>query len=209
MPSTPALVIATPGAEPLVEEGYAAALLLDAWAVLDRPTLDAGEESLRRWLAAAALVRGREHGGVVVLAGAPTHDRLPPVEALVRWAPEWFADRELDERAALRLPPTVWTARLSGTQAALREALAALPGEGLPAGVEVIGPVALPGPTTPATRAAASIPEGDRPAHALLRADHGEARAAADALGRLRRVRSTHRDSGAVAVRVGAHELGG
>ena len=40
--ATPALVIATPGAEPVAEGGYAACLLLDAWASLDRPTLDAG-----------------------------------------------------------------------------------------------------------------------------------------------------------------------
>ncbi|MBD3785295.1 MAG: primosome assembly protein PriA, partial [Micrococcales bacterium] len=44
---TPRLVVATPGAEPVAEGGYAAALLLDAWALLDRPTLDAGEEALR------------------------------------------------------------------------------------------------------------------------------------------------------------------
>ena len=43
VPDTPALVIATPGAEPVTERGYAAALLLDAWALLDRPRLDAGE----------------------------------------------------------------------------------------------------------------------------------------------------------------------
>lgn len=214
VPPAPALVIATPGAEPLVEDGYAAALLLDAWAVLDRPTLDAGEEALRRWLAAAALVRGRERGGVVVLAGAPTHDRLPPVEALVRWAPEWFADRELAERAALRLPPAVWTARLSGTQGALRDALAALPAEGLPEAVERIGPVpaeihAPDAGSSPRAGGAAPIPEADRPAHVLLRADPADAPAATAALGRLRRVRSVRKDATAIGVRVGAHELGG
>lgn len=210
VPPTPALVIATPGAEPLVEGGYAAALLLDAWAVLDRPTLDAGEEALRRWLAAAALVRGRERGGVVVLAGAPTHDRLPPVEALVRWAPEWFADRELTERAALRLPPTVWTARLSGTQGALRDALAALPVEGLPQAVERIGPVLIePNVREPGQGRATvpAIPEAERPAQVLLRADPGIAADAAAALGRLRRVRSVRKEAGALGVRVGAYEL--
>ena len=53
----PSLVISTPGAEPVAENGYAATLLLDAWALLGRPTLDASEEALRRWLAAAALTR--------------------------------------------------------------------------------------------------------------------------------------------------------
>lgn len=38
----PALVVSTPGAEPVAEGGYAAALLLDGWAMLGRPDLRAG-----------------------------------------------------------------------------------------------------------------------------------------------------------------------
>jgi len=78
----PGLFIATPGAEPVAEGGYAATLLLDAWASMDRPTLDASEEALRRWLGAAALTRGASDGGVTVLCGAPTHTTLPLVAAL-------------------------------------------------------------------------------------------------------------------------------
>ena len=62
------------------------------------------EEALRRWTAAQALTRGREAGGQVVLCGAPTHVTLPAVEALVRVAPRWFAERELAERAAWSAP---------------------------------------------------------------------------------------------------------
>ena len=71
VPSTPRLVIATPGAEPTTEEGYAAGVLLDAWSLLDRPELDAAEDTLRRWIGAAALVRPRAQGGVVVVGGVP------------------------------------------------------------------------------------------------------------------------------------------
>src|SRR5665811_224219 len=110
----PSLVISTPGAEPLAENGYAATLLLDAWASLDRPTLDASEEALRRWMAAAALTRSGSLGGVTVLCGAPTHTTLPLVEALVRWDPVWFAARELAERVELSLPPAVRMAQLVG-----------------------------------------------------------------------------------------------
>ncbi|HVD21675.1 MAG TPA: primosome assembly protein PriA, partial [Lapillicoccus sp.] len=46
----PALVIATPGAEPVADGRYAATLLLDGWALLDRSGLDAAMEALRRWL---------------------------------------------------------------------------------------------------------------------------------------------------------------
>ena len=61
----PAVVVATPGAEPRAAGGYAAALLLDGWALLGRPSLRAAEEALRRWLNAAALVRPapRRQGG--------------------------------------------------------------------------------------------------------------------------------------------------
>jgi primosomal protein N' (replication factor Y) (superfamily II helicase) len=135
---SPALVIATPGAEPVADGGYAACLLLDAWASLDRPTLDAGQEALRRWLGAAALTRGSAQGGRVVLCGAPSHTALPPVEALVRWDPAWFADRELAERRELALPPTVAMAALSGDRRAVEAALrqAALGSE-----VEQLGPL--------------------------------------------------------------------
>ncbi len=164
----PRLVIATPGAEPVADGGYAGALLLDAWAFLDRPTLDAGQESLRRWMAAAALVRPVasptatpvgspvatpvggpvatpvgspvatpvadpvatrvRHGSAprpwspVVLCGAPEDLPVPAVEALVRWAPDWLADRELTERSELGLPPAAWMAQLTGPRSGLEQA---------------------------------------------------------------------------------------
>ncbi len=131
----PALVVATPGAEPVAAGGYAAALLLDGWALLDRADLRAGEEALRRWAAAAALVRPAADGGTVVLH-APAG--LPPVEALVRWDPAWHAARELAERTELGFPPAAAVATLTGD----RDAVAALLGHArLPPGAEVLGPV--------------------------------------------------------------------
>lgn len=119
----PALVIATPGAEPVAEGGYPAVLLLDAWALLDRASLDASVEALRRWLGAAALARAGEDGGTVVLAGAPVHPTLPAVEALVRWDPAWLAGRELAERTDLALPPAVTMAQVVGPRSAVTEAV--------------------------------------------------------------------------------------
>ena len=66
VPGGPRLVVATPGAEPIAEDGYAAALLLDAWALLERTELDAAEQCLRRWIGALSLVRPRADGGVGV-----------------------------------------------------------------------------------------------------------------------------------------------
>ncbi|MDO5626877.1 MAG: primosomal protein N' [Mobilicoccus sp.] len=189
VPDRPALVIATPGAEPWAEGGYTTTLLLDAWASLDRPRLDAGEEALRRWLTAAALTRSAADGGAVVLAGAPTHTTLPVIEALVRFAPEWFAGRELTERAELALPPAVWMARLSGPLRAVRAAADAVV-EQTGVSMERLGP----------------IPVGEE-VHVLLRAPRAAAAEATAAVATMRRTRSARRDSEQVAVRLGVADL--
>lgn len=134
VPATPALVVSTPGAEPVADGGYGAVLLLDAWAVLGRAELRAGEEALRRWFAAAALARPAPQGRVVVVA-----DRaLAAVQALVRWDPAGAATRELAERTVLRFPPAVRMASLEGSPTALADFLAALPDT---ARTDVLGPV--------------------------------------------------------------------
>ena len=135
VPARPVLVVATPGAEPVAAGGYGAALLLDSWALLSRPDLRAGEEALRRWLNAAALVRGGPDGGRVVITAS---GELRPVQALLRWQPSWHADRELDDRAALHLPPVARLAALTGSAAAVHEMLGLAD---LPAVAELLGPV--------------------------------------------------------------------
>lgn len=131
----PALVIATPGAEPPAPDGYAAAVLLDGWALLGRPSLRASEEALRRWMNAAALVRPGPAGGKVVLMADPA---VLAVQAMIRWDAVTHADRELAERAQLRFPPTVRMAALSGPADAVADLLGAV---SLPADSEVLGPV--------------------------------------------------------------------
>ena len=63
-PDVPAVVVATPGAEPVAPGGYAAALLLDAAVSTAGASLRTGEDALRRWLdgrrAGASGVRGRD-----------------------------------------------------------------------------------------------------------------------------------------------------
>jgi primosomal protein N' (replication factor Y) len=183
VPASPRLVIATPGAEPVAEGGYAAALLLDAWALLDRPVLTAGEEALRRWLGAAALVRGAADGGVVVLAGAPVHATIPAVEALVRWDPGWFAARELEERRGLRLPPTVAMASVTGPRRAVE---ATVSGAGLDDAVEVLGP----------------LPLAEEGARLLLRVDLAHGPALAEALAEAKAVRSARKEPEGITVRL-------
>ncbi|WP_154402081.1 primosome assembly protein PriA [Ornithinimicrobium cavernae] len=138
VPDQPAVVVATPGAEPVATGGYAAALLLDGWALLDRGGLDSGVEALRRWTAAAALTIP---GAPVVLAGVPPHAGLPAVEALVRWDAAWLAARELQDREALGLPPVRRTATVTGEAQAVTEAADDLTAAAEEAGVEVLGPL--------------------------------------------------------------------
>ena len=187
VPAGPALVVATPGAEPVAPgEGYAAALLLDGWSLLSRPDLRAAEEAVRRWTAAAALVRP---GGRVVLGADAA---VPAVQALVRWDPAGFAAREADERAALRFPPAVRLASLEGTTEAVAELLAEAE---LPAGAQVLGPVPRParGPGSPAGPAGPGTDAGPARERALVRVPPGEGAALASALASARRLRSARR----------------
>ncbi len=110
----PAIVVATPGAEPVADQRYAATVLLDGWALLDRAGLDSPIEAWRRWATAAALTRRRGEGGEVVLVGVPAHGDVRPVEALVRWDPRWLVGLELTERRDLALPPYSRTVLITG-----------------------------------------------------------------------------------------------
>jgi len=214
VPSRPSLVIATPGAEPWAENGYAATLLLDAWASLDRPSLDAAEEALRRWMAAGALTRGAADGGVVVLCGAPMHTTLPVVEALVRWDPEWFAIRELAERVELSLPPAVRMAQLVGPRAAVQQAVELA---GLGPEVERLGPLpwvsatgaATSGPGRQGRAPRAPDPTAEQPRiQLLLRTPLDGGPSMAAALTHMKALRSARKEQVAVGVRVDPGELG-
>lgn len=189
VPERPVLVVATPGAEPPVAAGYAAALLLDAWALLGRSSLDVGIEALRRWAGAAALVAPRSAGGTVVLCGVPDHETFPAVEALVRWAPQWLASRELAERTELQLPPAVTFAQVTGSRKAVAEVAAAT---SLPASVARFGP--------------RNVGEGE--SRLLLRASLSEGSLLAEALAKIRATRSGRKDPDPLHIHVGLSDPG-
>lgn len=140
----PALVVATPGAEPVAFGGYAAALLLDADKMLRFDSLRAPEAALRRWLNAAALVRPAALEGTVVTTASPS----PVEQALVRWDPAWFARQELEERAQTGLPPAVRTAAVTGAEADVRAFMEGFLGssaleERVREQLRIVGPVPL------------------------------------------------------------------
>ncbi|MEV3860109.1 primosomal protein N' [Streptomyces sp. NPDC050095] len=198
----PALVVSTPGAEPVAEGGYAAALLLDGWAMLGRPDLRAGEDALRRWIGAAALVRPQEAGGTVVIMAEPT---LRPVQALVRWDPVGHAVRELADRAELGFPPVSRMASVSGAPEALSGFLGAVQ---LPADAEVLGPVPVPDAVPGAGRRASAAPPGEQWERVLVRVPPGSGAALAGALKQAQAARMARGGNEPVRVRVDPLDIG-
>lgn len=174
----PALVVATPGAEPRAAGGYGAALLLDTWALLGRQDLRAAEDALWRWMSAAALVRARGDGGVVMVVAESS---LPTVQSLIRWDPVGHAEAEVTARAEVGLPPSVHMAAIDGTAGAVTALLdeARLTDqESLHA--DVLGPVDLP----PGVRRPAGTPPGAPVTRMLVRVPRQQGLALAAALRR-------------------------
>ena len=181
-----ALVVATPGAEPAAR--YGAALLLDAWALLAREDLRAGEETLRRWMAAAGMVRPAAEGGRVVVVADSS---LGAVQALVRWDPAGHAAAELAARAELGFPPVTRMASVQGPAAALAEFAATVE---LPPEVEQLGPVPLDA-------------DGERE-RLLLRVPRRDGRALAAALHAAQAGRSARKVADPLRVQLDPLELG-
>jgi len=186
VPPGPALVVATPGAEPRVDGGYGAALLLDGWALLGRADLRAAEETLRRWTAAAALVRPIGAGGQVVVGA---ESELSTVQALVRWDPVGHAEAELRSRAEVGFPPAAQLAAVEGSAAAVAGLVSAA---GLPEETDLLGPVDA----------------ADGTERLLLRVPRRRARELAAALAAAQAVRSARKEPESVRVQVDPQRIG-
>ena len=191
----PALVVATPGAEPVAAGGYAAALLLDAGVATAGTSLRTRQDAARRWFTAASLVRPAPAGGVVAVVG--DGDEVV-VGALVRWDPAGLADRELDERTDLGLPPAVRVGALTGPRQAVGAVLAEAT---LPAGATVLGPVAVPADGEPVLGADL----GD--VRAIVRAPRAEGRALAASLRAAVAGRGSRRGAGTVRLHMDVTDL--
>jgi len=178
VPDRPAVVVATPGAEPVVAgAGYAAAVLLDTWLLLGRPDLRTEEEALRRWSNAMALVRP---GGRGLVVGDPS---LPVLQALLRWDQPGFARREGALRQEAHLPPASRLATLTGEAGALDDALTLLR---LPEAGEVLGPVLM-------EAAGAGVRDGEEQWRAVVRVPRAQSSDLSLALGELQRVRAARK----------------
>jgi primosomal protein N' (replication factor Y) len=123
----------------------------------------------------------------------------PALQALVRWDPAGFADRETTERQSAHLPPASRLATVSGPEEEVEQSVAMLD---LPPGAEVLGPA--PVPPLPGERRDADEPPQVR---VVVRVP----RAVGDALSRTLVEMQGVRDAkklGAVRVQVDPFELG-
>lgn len=192
----PALVVATPGAEPQAAGGYAAAVLLDASLLLQRQDLRAGEEALRRWWNATALVRGGAEGGTVIAVGPAESTAL---QAFLRVDPVGAAERELADRRTAGFPPAGRLVAVEGPERYVAAVADAVDEHGAGA----LAPLRL-GPT-PVDAPAHSEQEWVR-ISLLVPPDRG-----AELIGRVRTVlatRSARKEQGTVRVRVDPYLIG-
>jgi primosomal protein N' (replication factor Y) len=184
---TPALIVTTPGAEPVADGGYAAALLLDTWLMLSRPDLRAAEEAVRRWFNAAALVRP---AAPVILVGDPS---ALPLQAIVRWSPEGYALREIEERRTARLAPAAKLAELTGPSEAVNDLITRLRDLVPPSsGLEVLGPVDI----------------DDETVRAVVRTPRAHGQALVRALKESQSARTTKKNPGTVRIQVDPPNFG-
>lgn len=137
VPGSPALVIATRGAEPIAAGGYRAVVLLDGNRLLAREGLRVTEDALRLWSNAAALTAA---DGVVLV-----HEIEGRVAtALVNWSFTEVVRAELSERKVLSLPPVARIASLTASAAVMREVVVTVTAELLEPGiVRTLGPLAI------------------------------------------------------------------
>ncbi len=119
---------------------------------------------------------------------------LPATQALVRWDPVTFAERDLAERAELGFPPAVRMAAVSGEPAAVASVIS-----GVDRAFEVLGPVPLD--AAPAQRA------GEDQVRALVRAPRAQGAALAKALQAAQAGRSARKEGGGVRVQLDPAEL--
>jgi primosomal protein N' (replication factor Y) (superfamily II helicase) len=140
--SKPALVLATPGAQPVAEGGYAAVVVLDAIRFFSHTDINGQERARELLFETASLVSS---DGQVLLVLDDSH---PVVAALARWNIAPLLKRELAERDELKLPPSVISAVLVMEQTSASAILSglkkALEDGRLPSSTRIFGATILP-----------------------------------------------------------------
>ena len=137
----PSLVLATPGAQPEVNGGYSAVVVLDGMRFFAHTDLRTAERARELFFETAALISPQ---GKVLLVIDDSH---PICASISRWNVAPLLKRELSERRDLDLPPFVTSAVLVMDQSNANQILSGLnkaKEQGrLPASSRVFGPVVI------------------------------------------------------------------
>jgi primosomal protein N' (replication factor Y) len=99
----PVLVLATAGAQPQVEGGYSAVVILDGVRFFSHTDLRTQERARELFFETSSLISKK---GIVLLVIDESH---PVVSAIARWNVAPLIKRELSERSDLHLPPSVFS----------------------------------------------------------------------------------------------------
>ena len=104
------IVIATSGATPFLDQGYAGVFILEAERFLAGIDMRSSERTPEAFFAASALAHEGAEIGVTLLGENPL------VTALMRWNPEIISSRLLEERKSAALPPYCRTLEITPQQ---------------------------------------------------------------------------------------------
>jgi primosomal protein N' (replication factor Y) len=137
----PSLVLSTPGAQPRVEGGYAAVVVLDAMRLFSHTDIRTQERAREIIFETSAMVSA---GGSVMIVIDTVH---PIVPAITRWNVVSLLKRDLAERREVNLPPYVASAVLVVSE---RESISiatglrkAISDKRLPSSVQLFGPTPI------------------------------------------------------------------
>ena len=134
VPDRPAIVVATRGAEPVTPGGYKVVVLMDGFMMLQRDSISAYEETIYGWEKAISLADPKGTVFVTDLEGAP---------AVALAAGSWTTHMrdEIGKRKALRLPPAVRMASVTGASEDIESIVSAL--KLISKEIDILGPVLL------------------------------------------------------------------
>ncbi len=140
--SDPALVISTPGVEPIADGGYSAVIILQVDRFLSSSASNGVERAYSNFFAASALV---SQSGAIALV---FDDGTPITSALSTWNPATITKREIEQRILLELPPFSSAVLVMGDLAELSRLKSALDSakneSRAPKSLRVYGPISSP-----------------------------------------------------------------
>jgi primosomal protein N' (replication factor Y) len=138
VPNVPSLILATPGAMPRVDKGYAGVVMLQGMRFFGHSDLRSFERAKDLFFETASLASSE---GQVCVIVDPAH---PIIAALNRWDPTGMARKELSEQQEAHLPP-YW--RIAVIELPTSEAVSLANGlskakveDRLPSSTQILGP---------------------------------------------------------------------